>query len=95
MFDKNDVDKEKKIGESEPLSMSQVAIAFLIVSIGIIFNVFSMPIIIIGAILLKVYRVKNGFVPAYYKAIKVLVIVYLVSLIAFGLCMALFMGPFN
>ncbi|MDD2376691.1 MAG: hypothetical protein PHD15_04755 [Clostridia bacterium] len=90
MFKKNDVDEEKKMVENKSLSMNQVAISFLIVSIGIIFNVISMPIIIIVAILLKIYKVQGEFVTAYYKGLKVLLIVYLVALIAFGLCMALY-----
>ena len=89
------LEEQEKTKVDEPLSMNQTAIAFLIVCIGIIFNVFSMPIIIIGAILLKVFRVENGFVPAYYKALKVLAILYLIALIAFGLCIALFIGTFN
>ena len=89
------LEEQEKIKANEPLSTNQAAIAFLIVCIGVIFNVFSMPIIIIGAILLKVFRVENGFVPAYYKAVKVLFILYLIALIAFGLCVALFIGTFN
>jgi len=82
------IKEEKKIVQKQILSGDQVVIAVFTVAAGIIFNIYSMPIIIILAIILKLSKQENDFTIAYYKGFKILMIVYLIILIAFGLCMA-------
>ena len=73
----------------ENLTNSQTAVALFVVVIGIAFNIFSMPIILIIGILLKIFKGRGEFVIAYYKGLKVLAICYLILVIVLGLCMSM------